>query len=398
MEKQRVLFTDRLLQSYLGKTRTKKEYRRDLNVPGFVLRLATSGSVTFVHVFNFAGKRKEFVIGHYPALALIDARKLYRENLILLERGIDPASVAVVQDVQELTVARLIDKYIINQCTPNLTTRTTHENKRILNRYILPSMGHLPADAIKRQQAVLLIEGFAVKTPGAARGAAKVARAMYSWALDRELVETNPFAGVSRSVQLIKPKSRKRVLTEEELRIVLPAFLGLNNEKCRNELTKRLLALVIVTGQRPGEVADLQFSEIDDDWWVLSDKKTKNRIEHWVYLTPLAKKIIGKPFHPKYRGTVFPGNNKNMEPLLVASLSHYVRLNQALLGEGWTPHDLRRTCATGLSRLGCNDNIIDAILNHAKQGIISVYNRNEYKEEKKYWLEKWSDYLEGLLF
>lgn len=63
----------------------------------------------------------------------------------------------------------------------------------------------------------------------------------------------------------------------------------------------------------------------------------------------------------------------------------------------WTPHDLRRTAATKLSELGCPDEIIDAILNHAKQGVIGVYNRNKYDTEKKEWLSKWSLHLKRLV-
>ena len=61
----------------------------------------------------------------------------------------------------------------------------------------------------------------------------------------------------------------------------------------------------------------------------------------------------------------------------------------------WTPHDLRRTAATKMSELGCPDEIIDAILNHAKKGVIGIYNRNKYDKEKQEWLTKWSAHLEG---
>jgi integrase len=63
----------------------------------------------------------------------------------------------------------------------------------------------------------------------------------------------------------------------------------------------------------------------------------------------------------------------------------------------WTPHDLRRTAATKLSELGCPDEIIDAILNHAKQGVIGIYNRNKYDKEKKEWLSKWAIHLEKIV-
>ncbi|KAB0663582.1 tyrosine-type recombinase/integrase [Oryzomonas japonica] len=63
----------------------------------------------------------------------------------------------------------------------------------------------------------------------------------------------------------------------------------------------------------------------------------------------------------------------------------------------WTPHDLRRTAATGLASIGCPDEIIDEIQNHKKKGIIRTYNRYRYDKEKQEWLTKWSAYLRGLI-
>lgn len=63
----------------------------------------------------------------------------------------------------------------------------------------------------------------------------------------------------------------------------------------------------------------------------------------------------------------------------------------------WTPHDLRRTAATGLASIGCSDEIIDEIQNHKKRGIIRTYNRYRYDKEKQEWLVRWSEHLEQLI-
>jgi integrase len=141
--------------------------------------------------------------------------------------------------------------------------------------------------------------------------------------------------------------------------------------------------------------------EIEKKWWTIPAARIKTRNHrqegHRVYLTPLALRLIGKNTGSSCR--VFPGSSLDA-PIQRSALSHMIcdkRAGGRPAGNGrktesmgvylglprWTPHDLRRTAATKLSELGCPDEIIDAILNHAKQGVIGVYNRNKYDTEKR---------------
>jgi len=65
--------------------------------------------------------------------------------------------------------------------------------------------------------------------------------------------------------------------------------------------------------------------------------------------------------------------------------------------ESWTPHDLRRTAASNLAPLGFSDEVIDAILNHAKKGVIAIYNLYRYDKEKKAALQAWEKRLFEIL-
>jgi hypothetical protein len=65
--------------------------------------------------------------------------------------------------------------------------------------------------------------------------------------------------------------------------------------------------------------------------------------------------------------------------------------------EQFTPHDLRRTAATFLAKMGNMDEVIDAVLNHAKQGVIKVYNQYRYDTEKQKALESWERKLNSII-
>jgi integrase len=118
-------------------------------------------------------------------------------------------------------------------------------------------------------------------------------------------------------------------------------------------------------------------SETEGEWYFPCPGEKKRRTKK---TSPILENSMSKPLS-------IPRKNKAGEftrPL-------YLGLEQ------WQPHDLRRTASTGLSKLGCPDEIIDRIINHVKEGSISVYNRNDYDREKKLWLSRWSKYLEKLV-
>ena len=157
---------------------------------------------------------------------------------------------------------------------------------------------------------------------------------------------------------------------------------------------KRALRLILITGQRPGEVIGMHSGEIDGQWWYIPAHRAKNGKAHRVYLTDLALELIGKK-----QGYVFesPKGDKSMENNAVACA---VRRNLAegnLTMQAWTPHDLRRSAATQMSILGFSDEIIDAILNHCKKGVIGIYNRNKYASEKQAALACWSCKLSSII-
>lgn len=411
-------FTDRFLQAIKP---PEKEYCiREGH--GFTLRVLPSGLKTFQYIYTLNGKRHRMSLGQYPTVTLADAREKFREAAILLGKGLNPQDeTACTKPDAAFTVQSLVDDYkpFVKK---HLASSTARETVRTLDKHIIPAWKERNAQDIRRKDAINLIDPIAATSPGQARGVMKIARAMFNYALDRELVEINPFTRLPNAVPSIRPVSTSRTLSEAEIKAVWSIIHSSAPPGAAE--TRRALLMVLITAQRPGEVTGMAWDEIDKNWWTIpSDRiKTRNHRQesHRVFLTPLALSAIGG--NPNYSEYVFPGpavvdpveQIAVFPPLQRKALSHMVcdeRAGGRSDGKGkrteamskyfglprWTPHDLRRTAATKLSELGCPDEIIDAILNHAKKGVIGIYNRNKYDLEKQEWLTKWAEYLVRLI-
>lgn len=249
----------------------------------------------------------------------------------------------------------------------------------------------------------------------------QIIRKMFNWAVEKDILQHTPCTGV----KLPSPKlSRDRVLTEAEIKTM---WHNLDNCAMSDEIN-RALKLILVTAQRPGEVIGMHSSEIDGHWWTIPAERAKNGKTHRVYLTATALKLIGplkvtdkKTGEEKNKGFIFrtPLTKKEQsiaaQALIVAVARGLAfpltddKGNQLYLKGGkpatenrleidhFTPHDLRRTAATFMAKAGEMDEVIDAVLNHAKQGVIKVYNQYRYDLEKQKALETWERKLNSIV-
>jgi integrase len=201
-----------------------------------------------------------------------------------------------------------------------------------------------------------------------------------------------------------KPKEaapRERVLSDDEIRqlwTVLPSALP------RSKTCQRIIKLCLLTGQRVGEVAGMRVAELDiqKHLWTLPGDRTKNKHAHSVPLSYTAVEIIedaiadggGSDF-------VFP-NEAADGPFDVRAVAHTIRRAKDRIGlAAWTPHDLRRTAATGMARLGVSPIVIGNVLNHrtvSKAGVtLSVYAHYDYAKEKREALDLWADRIAAVV-
>ena len=188
-------------------------------------------------------------------------------------------------------------------------------------------------------------------------------------------------------------QSRERALSPEEIR-TLWENMGTSS---MSDNVRRALKLILVTGQRPGEVIGMHRREISGDWWTIPVERSKNKQAHRVFLTALAKDLIGEA-----DGFVFPSPVNRGKPTEVRSLTIAIKSNLPHTPEStvedrlkiphFVPHDLRRSAATCWAEMGISGELIDRLQNHItrqKQGVGHVYNRYSYDREKQAALEAW---------
>jgi integrase len=385
----------------------KKKYIREGK--GFAIRIMPSGAITFLHIYTFAGKRKEDNLGHYPHVSLADARRKHRANLDKLEDGTDPQAVELVVAVAEpMTIDKLVEEYCAWRRKPdNDGNVLDKEGARTIEKDILPAWSGRLASSIRRADAIKLIEEKALVAgkPGQGRNIRKNGNAMFRYAMHREYVENNPFLGVAAAIPAIAPRSGKRNLSDEEIKTLWnTTFLPLR--------IKVALLLMLSTCQRPGEVIGMHTDEIDEDWWTIPFRRIKTRrtsqTDHRVFLSPFAKRLIESLGHREdYQGWLFPGKRNNnflRETSVVHEINkEIVDANGVItrpkdLGlPSWHPHDLRRTASTKMTQLRIIGEYRKAILNHSRPGMDGVYNIHEYDDEKKESVTKWGEYLANLV-
>lgn len=416
-------FTDTFIRKL--KPAEKKYVRGEGN--GFTIRVMPSGVKTWLYVYAFDGKRREMNLGGYPDVTLETARGRFDAARARVKNGFDPLAEkeqAAEARRNAFTVADLVEEYIDKHAKPS--KKRWQDDKRLLDKEVVPVWGKRKAEDIKKRDVVLLLEAIVERgAPAMSNQTLKVTRKMFNFAIERDILQTTPFLGVKALALNVR---RERTLSESEIKML---WTSLDDASISPDI-KRALKLVLVTAQRPGEVAGMHTDELDGRWWTIPSERSKNAKAHRVYLTDTALDMIKAQIaHVKqdreisddveYKGFVFPCPHRSKEqPIDSHALPVAVRRNlkwpvvdkkgaqlfdkagnpvaENKLGvEKFTPHDLRRTAATFISSAGEMDEVIDSVLNHVKQGIIRTYNLNKYDKEKQKALEAWERKLNSIV-
>ena len=338
-----------------------------------------TGTKTWAVRYRLGGKSYKHTIGPYPAFSLKQARDAAAKVLRSVSEGHSP------KQRQAGTVADAVDQFLARHCK-NYRPKTLYEVTRRLQTHVVDDWGTRRLDSVIRADVRAMLDG--IVAPAAANLALGTVRTFFNWCVENDLIANSPVFGVRAPN---KETPRDRVLTDDELKAVWRA-----TEKEGYPLGS-ILQLLILTGQRRGEVTGMQWSELDlvAGTWTLPRERVKNDRRHEVPLARQAIAVInGVPrIGDKYvftlSGTAATNNFKAK-----------TRLNQLAGIEAWTLHDLRRTAASGMAKLGASLVVIEKVMNHVSgslAGIVGVYQRHEYADEKRAALQLWADHVERLV-
>ncbi len=356
---------------------------------GFAIRVMPSGTKTWQFIYTFEGKRKWYSLGTFPEVSLKDANTKYKDALSLLEKDIDPGEFNRQKDEdrrKEPYMNDLCAEYLEKHAKVKKRLRSWQEDERMINKDIKPRFDKVKAKEITKRDIVLMLED--IYDRGAKTHSNRMlalVRKIFNFGIGRDLLQTNPCNGIEK---LHAEVSKDRYLSDAEISKFWKGLEGSN----MTDPVRRVLKMILLTGQRPGEVLNVEWSEINGNWWTIPAEKTKNKQEHRVYLTETAKKLLGA----RADGFVFK-SPRGDKPMHLNTLPHAIQRNLPLLADvPFTPHDLRRTCATGITRLGFPRFLAGQVLNHKDKSITGVYDRYEYDQEKQKISQRWERKLQKL--
>jgi integrase len=378
----------------------------------FGLKVSHTGSKTYIvtcRVFAVGQwqSARRFTVGRHPEMKLAEARDRARDMLALAKARKSPALLAANKlsaDIERSvnTFEAISNRFMVEYLEAKGRRPATVQQYRLLfdgkdlaawrNRPI----AEITFEDVKAVLAVIMRRGKRI----AANRTLAYLRKFFTWAVRERIIPSSPAMGIDLPAG---ETPRDRVLSDGE---IVDIWKALDAEPGPVNLVGKLL---IMTGQRRGEVAGMRWSELrglrrngrgeleviagERPTWDLLGRRTKNHRDHVVPLTPQTVDIL-RTVGQGDADLAFSNNGK-VPILLNAKLRN--RIAKASGVTGWSWHDLRRTFATGLGRLKVSRFIIGKIINHADRSMTSIYERHEFFEEKLEALTRWADHVDRLL-
>lgn len=332
---------------------------------GLYFVIQPSGSKSWAVRYRHAGKPCKLTLGRYPAVDLATARLRAREALQAAALGRNPAAEKQEAARQSAdtrnTVASQLNAFYARHVKPNNTVRTAGEVMRALDKDVRPAWGNRRVQDITRRDVVELLDGIVDRgTPIAANRALAYMRKFFNWLVERDVLSASPCDRVKAPAA---EQDRDRVLSDSELR-----WLWTATERTGYPFGP-FVRFLLLTGQRRDEAAKLRWSEIaKPDLWTIPKERTKNRTAHDVPLSGAARDLLADlPRVAGSAGYVFSTNGtapisgyshaKERLDRFMLTMAREEAAQRGLAPEeivipDWRLHDLRRTLASGMARLG----------------------------------------------
>jgi integrase len=437
--------------------RNRPHERYDVTVDGregLMARVFPSGVVSFRFRYRRGGRRFVMVLGEFGkgGLSLADAFDAHHEAQKELAKGLDPieerdrrkaeAERERLERSAADTVASLVEQFVhrklraerweasaarwVRDSRANIKARKRPDaaaallgfsdeaasapaRKRRTKRKpvvtLISELGHLKARDITRRQLIALLDGIVERgAPVTANRVHALLSQMFTWAAAKDLIPASPMAGVERPGGEERP--RQRVLTTEEVK----GFWTKLPTADMAEPTRLALKLLLVTAQRRGELTFAKWTHFDltGKVWTIPTELLKTsharRTEpepHIVPLSPLALELLEHLKALTGEGAyVLPARADKRKDRSYSErvLSRAVRENGKHFGIAhFTPHDLRRTAASFMTKLGIPRLHVEKVLNHSTGDIAEVYDRHDYLPEKRAALKKWGEHVQAII-
>ena len=362
----------------------------DVAFPGFGVKVTPRGRKVFVVLYRTGGaksKLRKYTIGSYGRVTLHQARVAAQKVFAAKLEGRDLA--AEKREARRRVVADRIEDLLETFIVHVSQNRSAGEVSRLLRREVgIPWTGRSIHEITKRDVVEVISAIEQRGAPSAANKALKSIKTFLRWCVGRAVLDRSPAEGVPLPA---KEVARDRVLNDQELAQVILAARKMDGPY------GGIVEFLALTGQRREEVAGMMWEELDlaQRVWAVPKLRTKNAKDHIVHLSEqsmaaLKRATVRAPFVFSILGT---------KPF--QEFSRAKRQIDELSGvTGWRLHDLRRTCVSGMARLGVAPHVADKILNHQAgtiSGVAAVYQRHEFLSERLQALDLWGAHVGEIL-
>lgn len=363
------LLTDIAIRA-LKPTDVRVEYW-DTRTPGFGIRVGRRAKTFVVKIQD-----RWHTIGRYPALSLADARAAAKK---LAAAPPPPQSALTFEEAWEIFLAR--------RCgTVARTTRYAYE--RMAKAHLFPKFAKKKLASISTDQLTDLIANLS-DTPGEAFHVAVFTRMFFAWAVSMRYLTYSPLYGVKGPRQ---PPSRTRILSRPEL---IAAFRAATSND--GGVFGSFVALLILTGQRKGQIVNLNAAFIDREQKTITWPAglMKGRREHTIPYGDVTQRILDSL---PATGLLFPSEDPHKP--MSGFTKRKAEFDKRAGLSAYTFHDLRRTMRSGMAEIGIPPHIGERLLDHrtgAMSEIAAIYDRYGYRDEMRAAVEKWERRLVELL-
>jgi integrase len=358
----------------------------DDDIAGFGLRIRKGGSRAWIYRYRIGKKQFSISLGNAKSVPLVLARENAGHLEARVRLGHNPALDKQAARVEaNNTLGPLVNQYL-DERKAEWRPHSLRQVRHHLLIHAKPLHG-LPIGAVSQRSISSLLTDIAKEHPVTSNRVRASLSTFLSWVI-RQGIKL-PEGNVASYTQPRKEKSRERVLTDAEIRAVWHA--------CRNDDHGNIVKLLLLTGQREAEIGGLRWDEVQGNQIILPGERTKNKRPHIVPLSAPAAAILDR-LRVVDRTLVFGREDSHGFGGWGKSKK---RLDKCLANGGaplphWTLHDLRRTAATGMSGLGVQPHIVEAVLNHVsghRAGVAGIYNRASYATEKREALNLWAEHV-----
>jgi integrase len=347
------------------------------------------------------------MIGRYPAATLKKAYETHADLVKGLNKGEDirvnlPPGVrskGLAHGTPEtgLTVGDLAKEFCERYL--QLERKNPREAELVIQANIVRYWRTRPAKSITRRDGVLLLDKVVDRNALVmANRVGALLSQMFRFAVTRGMLEASPFVALGRPGG--SEKARNRRLSDKEIRIF---WKKLTRARLSAEV-RLALKLILVTAQRPGEVALAAWKEfnVERKVWTIPPERSKNGQEHEVPLSGLALTLI---HHLRRRfgetDYLIPSRcwqARDAAPITVRSLSQGIRDCRKHFGlSRFTPHDLRRTAASLMTANGIPRLHVEKVLNHTIDDVAEIYDRHDYTKEKRGAVDRLAQSIQAIL-